>query len=90
MNVDYRHMQVTSEALVAAFAGATTARCTDLVFSISGLDFLSEVLATARAGGNLPCGEVYCAPVEDGANGVLVADGTVGDIGAASEPVRCR
>ena len=32
-------------------------------------------------GGNLPAGEVWCAPVENGANGKLVIDGSIGDLG---------
>jgi len=31
--------------------------------------------------GNLPAGEVWCCPIEDGANGVIVVDGSIGDIG---------
>jgi leucyl aminopeptidase (aminopeptidase T) len=40
--------------------------------------------------GNLPAGEVWCAPVEDGANGTLVIDGSIGDIGNVPSPLTLR
>jgi leucyl aminopeptidase (aminopeptidase T) len=93
MNVDYRQMRATADGLVQALAGAetlhiTTPLGTDMVLSVRGRAFLHEVLATEETAVNLPCGEVYCAPVEDGADGVLVVDGTAGDLGLVTEPVR--
>jgi leucyl aminopeptidase (aminopeptidase T) len=93
MNVDYRKMRGAADSLVQAFTGATTLHITapagtDLVITVSGRNFLHEVLATDETAVNLPCGEVYCAPVEDGADGVLVVDGTAGDLGLVAEPVR--
>jgi leucyl aminopeptidase (aminopeptidase T) len=93
MNVDYRQMRAAADSLVQAFAGAvsvhiTSPAGTNLVLRVSGREFRHEVLATNDTPVNLPCGEVYCAPVEDGADGVLVVDGTAGDLGLVTEPVR--
>lgn len=67
-----------------AFAGAKTIQIvaddgTDLKFSVKGRHFLIDDGITDEAdikrgdvGGNIPCGEVFVAPVENSANGVLV------------------
>jgi hypothetical protein len=93
MNVDYRQMRAAADGLVQAFSGAASVHITnpagtDLTLTVTGRRFLHEVLATEDTAVNLPCGEVYCAPVEDGADGVLVIDGTAGDIGLVTEPIR--
>ena len=46
-----------------------------------------EMKATVVAGANLPCGEVYCAPLETGAEGELVVDGCFGSHGTVPSPV---
>jgi leucyl aminopeptidase (aminopeptidase T) len=38
--------------------------------------------------GNLPAGEIWCAPVEDKANGIIVCDGSIGDIGNVVKPLK--
>jgi leucyl aminopeptidase (aminopeptidase T) len=93
MNVDYRQMRAAADNLVQAFRDAasvhiTTPAGTDLVLSVSGRELRHELIASDETAANLPCGEVYCAPVEDGADGVLVCDGTAGDLGAVGEHIR--
>ena len=92
LNVDYALMNERAERLKAALDGAVSARVTtalgtNLHIDISGRPFVSDVLATAETGVNLPCGEIYCAPVETGADGVLVVDGCFGSHGIVSSPV---
>ncbi len=93
LDVDYAAMAAREQALFGALVGAqrlhiTTPAGTDLVVGIAGRPFVSDLRATTETGVNLPCGEVYCAPVEDGADGVLVIDGPVGGDGNPPAPVR--
>jgi len=82
LDVDYGAMRMRADALIATFAGAvsvhiTTELGTDLQLDLTGRELISDLQAVPGAGANLPCGEVYCCPVEDGADGRLVIDGDV-------------
>ena len=93
MDVDYAQMVERAEHLLAALAGATSVRITspggsDMTLDIEGRRFVTDVKITpTERGVNLPCGEVYCAPVESGADGVLVVDGPIGGEGPPPDPV---
>jgi len=93
MDVDYALMADQAERLIAALAGATRVHVrapggTDVTLDVTGRRFLSDVKVTDEDRGcNLPCGEVYCAPVEAGARGRVVADGTIGGEGVPPSPV---
>lgn len=93
LDVDYVAMATRERALLELLAGArqlhiTTPAGTDLTVSVAGRPFISDLRATIETGVNLPCGEVYCAPVEAGADGVLVIDGPVGGDGNPPAPIR--
>lgn len=93
MNIDYEAMRETARQLIEAFAGATSTRITtpagtDLLLDLTDRAFISDVGATDEYGCNLPCGEIYCAPVEDGTNGLLVVDGTISSHGFSDSPLR--
>ncbi len=90
--VDYGRMRRLAERLAAAFAGAvsarvTTAAGTDLTLDLRGRRLVSDLRAVPGAGVNLPCGEVYCCPVETGADGTLVVDGCFGSYGTVPAPL---
>ena len=92
LELDYAAMVATADRLIAAFAGATTIHITatagtDLSLDVTDRDFLSDMLATEENGVNLPCGEIYCGPVESGADGVLVIDGYLGSYGNVPAPL---
>jgi aminopeptidase len=92
MNVDYGKMHEAARGLISGFAGAsevhiTTKAGTDLHLDLKGRDFIHDLKATVEVGANLPCGEIYCAPVETGADGVLVVDGCFGSHGPVPSPV---
>lgn len=93
MDVDYGLMAEQADRLIDALSGArsvrvTTPAGTDLELIIEGRRFVTDVRITdTEKGCNLPCGEVYCAPVEDGANGVVVVDGSIGGEGSPPSPV---
>ncbi len=90
--VDYGRMRSLAAGLQAAFAGAeaahiTSAAGTDLRLDLRGRRLISDLHAVPGVGVNLPCGEVYCCPVETGADGVLVIDGCYGSWGVVPAPL---
>jgi leucyl aminopeptidase (aminopeptidase T) len=93
MDVDYGLMVDQAERLIGALADAASVNITapggtDVVLGLQDRRFVTDVKITdTEKGCNLPCGEVYCAPVEDGANGVVVADGPIGGEGPPPSPV---
>ena len=93
MDVDYGLMVDQADRLIVALDEAvsvqiTTPGGTDLALDLQGRRFVTDVKITeTEKGCNLPCGEVYCAPVEDGADGVVVADGSIGGEGPPPSPV---
>ncbi len=95
MRVDFAALRRASEELIAAFDDVRSVRITapggtDLVLDIGGRDFRHDSHITTDTAGNLPCGEIYCAPVEDGADGLLVIDGSIGDTGTVAAPLHIR
>ncbi|MCK5290963.1 MAG: aminopeptidase [Thermoplasmata archaeon] len=54
---------------------------TDISLSTLGREFTSDAPIKSGEIGNLPIGEVYCAVVENGANGRIVVDGSMTDFG---------
>jgi len=86
MNVDYGAMQERADFLIQGFENAVSAHIctklgTDLVLDLEDRQMVSDLKATPGNGANLPCGEVFCCPVENGANGTLVIDGCFGSCG---------
>ena len=67
-----------------------TAAGTDLKFSIEGREIAVDtgILHSPGDFGNLPAGEVFVAPVEGSAEGVLVVDGSMAGIGVLEEPIK--
>jgi len=93
MNVDYRAVAVDARKLMKKFKGAATVHITspsgtDITLNIEGREFETDVEIRNGSMGNLPAGEIWCAPVEDGANGVIFTDGSIGDIGAVKKPLK--
>lgn len=93
LRVDYAAMEAAAIRLHDGFRDAdsvriTTPAGTDLTLELTGRVLLDDLHATVHYGANLPCGEVYCAPLETGANGVLVVDGCFGDYGLVPSPIR--
>ena len=93
MNIDYPQMMQSVEKMLQALDGAKEAHITapggtDLHLVIENRAFQTDVHITTEHFGNLPAGEIWCAPAEDAANGVLVCDGSIGDLGMVPSPVR--
>ncbi|MBU2501141.1 aminopeptidase [bacterium] len=93
--VDYDRMSRRAAALLDALEEARTLLITgpggtDLVMDVAGRRFISDLKATVTEGANLPCGEIYCCPVETGTDGVLVVDGCFPGKGVVPAPVTIR
>ena len=92
MNIDYEAMARSAWKLIDRFADARSVHITapggtDLVMEIEDRPFLTDVRATVEMGCNLPCGEIYNAPVETGTDCLLVVDGSIGDVGNVADPL---
>jgi hypothetical protein len=91
-------LEPRARALLAELEGADEVRVrgragTDLTLRVRGRPFMSDALPLEPGGyANYPGGEVFTAPLEDSADGVLVADLTVPYTveGLVDEPVVLR
>ncbi len=93
LDVDYRRMRLRESLMLDLLQGAhrlrlRTALGTDLTCDVRGRPFISDLKARPDCCVNLPCGEIYCAPIEGSAAGVLVCDGPIGGDGVPPMPVR--
>jgi leucyl aminopeptidase (aminopeptidase T) len=92
MSVDYGQMQKSADSMAGLLAGAVTLKVstelgTDLVMDVTDRPFVNDLKATVKDGANLPCGEIFCCPVEDGTTGTLIIDGCFGSAGTVPQPV---
>ncbi|MDO9068248.1 MAG: aminopeptidase [Deltaproteobacteria bacterium] len=92
---DHRAIKKTGEKLAAIVSRASQVRIitkagTDLSFSIKGRQAHPDHGIIHFQGGftNLPAGEVYTAPVEGSANGLLVIDGSIADLWPIKKPIK--
>lgn len=93
MAVDYEAMALEAHALIRRLDGAQRVRVTApggtrIDMTIAGRPFTTDTVVPDGCWGNLPAGEIWCAPVEDSAQGVVVCDGSIGDLGQVPAPVR--
>jgi leucyl aminopeptidase (aminopeptidase T) len=94
LNIDYSQMAERCEKYAAAIEEAnkvhiTSPAGTDLYLSLKGRKAHQDkgLYHSSGTAGNLPAGEVYAAPLEGTAEGVIVFDGSMGDIGVLKEPL---
>jgi leucyl aminopeptidase (aminopeptidase T) len=59
---------------------------TDLTIHIKGRKFLDDIMRTSRVS-NIPCGEIWCAPIETKGEGVMISDGSIGSLGLLPQPL---
>lgn len=93
VNVDFGGMKATADKLIDALQNAvrihiTTDKGTDLLLGVAGRKFVGDIGVEATGMCNIPCGEIYCAPLETEANGVIVFDASIGDIGLLERPLK--
>jgi leucyl aminopeptidase (aminopeptidase T) len=95
MNVDYKVMSGNAYKMMEKLKGARGAHLvapggTDITLNIKDRDFATDVEIPKGRWGNLPAGEIWCGPVENGANGVIVCDGSIGDLGQVKKPLKIQ
>lgn len=95
VDVDYSLMKEKAEGLLAQLKNVkslhiTTPAGTNLSLGVEGRRFLHDLHIGPGEIQNIPCGEVYCAPEEDKANGTLVIDASGGDLGLINTPLTIK
>ncbi len=93
VNVDFGGMKTTADKLIETLANAvqlhiTTDAGTDILLGVSGRKFIGDIEINPGKMGNIPCGEIYCAPLETEANGIIVFDASIGDIGLLKQSLK--
>ena len=93
VNVDFGKMKSDSDLLIASLEEAeqihiTTKEGTDIFLGVKNRIFSGDVGVRAGEMCNLPCGEIYCAPLETEANGVVVFNASIGDIGLLKDSLK--
>jgi len=94
MNIDYNKMVDVADKMIKRFTNATQIHITapggtDIVLCIEDRGFSTDVQITNEPYiANLPCGEIWCGPVETMGKGLIVCDGSIGDIGNVSKPLK--
>jgi len=94
LSADYEQIAAHTLSLAERLRGSSNARVTtdlgtDLSMSLTGREWKTDtgMLRGQGVWGNLPAGEIYIAPIEDSAEGVLVIDKCFPGL-LLSEPVR--
>lgn len=90
VDIDYTKMKATANSLLKLLQNAdkihiTTEEGTDLMLGVKNRPFVGDVGVQQSLECNLPCGEVFCAPLETEADGVVVFNASIGDIGLLRE-----
>lgn len=93
VNVDFEKMKQTASFLHKSFLNAeqlhiTTEEGTDVLLGVKNRIFSNDISIKEGEMCNLPCGEIYCAPLESEADGVIFFDASIGDIGILTYPLR--
>ncbi|MCL1894998.1 MAG: aminopeptidase [Clostridiales bacterium] len=94
LNADYPLIKQVSEKYADMLTGAKTVRVvtdkgTDVTFQAEGRKGIADTgdLTEPGAIGNLPAGEAFFAPLEDGADGTIVVDGCIAYVGPVKDDV---
>lgn len=95
LSADYHQIAERSQKLsdilnTGKVARVTTPLGTDITMNIEGRKSHPDHGLVFNPGefSNLPAGEAYLAPVEGTANGVFYVDGSIGDTGILTEPIK--
>lgn len=93
VNVDFLKMKTTADKLISELKNAahlhiTTEEGTDILLGVRERIFSGDIGVSGGEMCNLPCGEIYCAPIETEADGVVVFNASIGDIGMLKHPLK--
>lgn len=93
IQADYEEVERITLRYVSLLSKARICRIVtgdhELILNLNGRDGVASTGVYRQKGqsGNLPSGEAYIAPVENGANGEILIDGSVVGVGLLSSPV---
>ena len=95
LSADYNKIAERSLKLTRILSGKKVAKVktpsgTDITMKIEGRTWEPDTGLYHKPGefGNLPAGEVYIAPLEGTANGVIIVDGAMAGVGVIKKPIR--
>ncbi|MBI5701374.1 aminopeptidase [Candidatus Saganbacteria bacterium] len=93
VNFDYTEASRQAQALRAAFVGAEKVHIsspmgTSIEIGIKNRKWVDDLSFDVGRFMNIPNGEIFSAPEETKANGVIVVDGSIGDFGLVPSPLR--
>jgi len=92
MPVDYAVMKQAKNKLLPVLQGAekviiTTELGTNIEVKLGNREWVDDISIESAGIVNIPNGEMYYAALEDGANGTIIVDGSVGDVGLLPTPL---
>lgn len=90
MQIDHEKIRENAKRLMKTLDDAewitiTTPKGTNLKLNVKNRYFQTDVEIKPGKLGNLPTGEVWCAPIENSGEGMIIVDGSIGDIGPIKE-----
>lgn len=93
IQIDFKAMTETAKILLENLKDASnvtvkTALGTDIKIDIRGRTFHDDVLPRTSGITNFPCGEICCAPIEDRADGIVIADASVTSLKILPQPLK--
>lgn len=95
LSADYNKIAERSLKLIKLLSDTKVATVktpagTDITLSIDGRTWEPDTGLYHKPGefGNLPAGEVYIAPLEGTANGVIIVDGAMAGVGVVKKPIK--
>ncbi|MDH4223216.1 MAG: aminopeptidase [candidate division Zixibacteria bacterium] len=95
LSADYDKIAERSQQLMKIASGKNTARLktpsgTDISMSIKGRIWNTDTGLYHKPGtyGNLPAGEIFLAPLEGTANGIIMVDGAMAGVGLVKKPIK--
>ncbi|MFX1600825.1 MAG: aminopeptidase [Promethearchaeota archaeon] len=94
MNIDYEKMVEIADKMIESFEKAKTVHITapggtDITLDIEDRAFSTDVqIIKEPYFANLPCGEIWCGPIESKGDGIIVCDGSIGDLGKVKKPLK--
>jgi leucyl aminopeptidase (aminopeptidase T) len=95
LSADYNKIAQRSLKLMKILSGKKEARVktpagTDITLSLEGRSWNTDTGLYHQPGsyGNLPAGEVFIAPLEGTANGIIMVDGAMAGVGVVKKPIK--
>jgi len=93
IQINFSEMIATAKKLLESLEDASEATVrttlgTDIKLDIRGREFHDDIIQRTSGFTNFPCGELFCAPIESGTNGVVIADASISSLGILPQPLK--